>query len=67
VTRTNNEQPPGAVPSHFLPVLCAAEVPTVTLYSLRHTAATLLLEAGIPMKVVQELAVEQLAEYMNRA
>jgi site-specific recombinase XerD len=42
-------------------------VPTVTLYSLRHTAATLLLEAGIPMKVVQELAVEQLAEYMNRA
>jgi integrase len=26
----------------------------VTLYALRHTAATLMLEAGIAMKVVQE-------------
>jgi integrase len=40
--------------SHFLPALRAAGVPTVTLYALRHTAATLLLEAGVPMKVVQE-------------
>lgn len=28
-------------------------MPTVTLYALRHTAATLMLEAGIAMKVVQ--------------
>jgi integrase len=40
--------------SHYLPALRAAGVPTVTLYALRHTAATLLLEAGVPMKVVQE-------------
>lgn len=31
-----------------------AGVPTITLYALRHTAATLLLEAGVPMKVAQE-------------
>jgi integrase len=40
--------------SHFLPALRHAGVPTITLYALRHTAATLLLEAGVPMKVVQE-------------
>jgi integrase len=40
--------------SHFLPALRNAGVPSVTLYALRHTAATLLLEAGVPMKVVQE-------------
>lgn len=31
-----------------------ALLPMVTLYALRHTAATLMLEAGIAMKVVQE-------------
>jgi integrase len=40
--------------NHFLRALKAAGIPTVTLYALRHTAATLLLEAGVPMKVVQE-------------
>ena len=40
--------------SHFLLALREAGVPNVTLYALRHTAATLLLEAGVPMKVVQE-------------
>jgi integrase len=43
--------------SHFLPALRSAGVPIVTLYALRHTAATLMLEAGVPMKVVQELLV----------
>jgi integrase len=40
--------------SHFLVALRVAGVPSVTLYALRHTAATLMLEAGIAMKVVQE-------------
>ncbi|MBA3344993.1 MAG: tyrosine-type recombinase/integrase [Gemmatimonadales bacterium] len=40
--------------SHFRPALRAAGVPAITLYALRHTAATLMLEAGIAMKVVQE-------------
>lgn len=40
--------------SHFRRALKQAGLPPVTLYALRHTAATLMLEAGIVMKVVQE-------------
>lgn len=33
----------------------AAQVPTLRAYAARHTTATLLLEAGIPLKVVSEI------------
>jgi integrase len=36
-------------------LLHKAELPKMRLYDTRHTAATLLLEAGVPMKVVSEL------------
>ena len=39
---------------HFKSLLRLAGLPTVRLYDLRHTAATLALAAGIPPKVVSE-------------
>jgi hypothetical protein len=42
------------VGSVFKRTLRKAKLPAVTLYSLRHTAATMLLEAGVPLKVVSE-------------
>ena len=43
------------VPKHFHTALRRAEVTTHhSLYDLRHTAATLLLDAGTPLKVVSE-------------
>lgn len=41
--------------SWFPKVLSKAGLPKVTFHDLRHTAATLMLQAGIPMKVVQEV------------
>jgi integrase len=38
----------------FRRVAAAAGVPDIRLHDLRHTCATLLIEAGIPLKVVQE-------------
>ncbi len=38
----------------FKPLLRRAELPNVTFHALRHTAATLMLRAGIHPKVVQE-------------
>jgi integrase len=40
--------------NHFLKALRKAGLPEITLYGLRHTAATLLLEAGVPMRAVSE-------------
>jgi integrase len=40
---------------HFRPILKEAELPRIRLYDLRHTAATLSLAAGIPVKVVSEM------------
>ncbi len=42
------------VKNSFEPVLTRAEVPSVGLYTLRHTCATLLLLADQPAKVVSE-------------
>ncbi|MFN8653934.1 MAG: tyrosine-type recombinase/integrase [Gemmatimonadales bacterium] len=39
---------------HFKPLLTRAELPAIRLYDLRHTGATLLLEAGENLKVVSE-------------
>jgi integrase len=39
---------------HFRPLLKAAGLPRVTVYSLRHMHATHLLSAGVPLKVVSE-------------
>lgn len=38
----------------FRPVLKAAGLPAIRIYDLRHTSATLLLEAGVNIKVVSE-------------
>ena len=38
----------------FKPLLQEAELPQIRLYDLRHTAATLALAAGVPVKVVSE-------------
>jgi integrase len=40
---------------HFKSLLAAAGVPAIRLYDLRHTAATLYLSAGVPVKVVSEM------------
>jgi len=38
----------------FAPLITKAEVPPISLHGLRHTCATLLLEAGVQSRVVQE-------------
>jgi integrase len=38
----------------FAPLILAAKVPKIRFHDLRHTTATLLLEAGVPLKVVSE-------------
>lgn len=45
----------GILKYHWLPALKRAGVPRVTLYAARHGAATMWLEAGLPMRLVQEL------------
>ena len=40
---------------HFKKLLAEAGLPQIRLYDLRHTAATLSLSAGIPVKVVSEM------------
>jgi integrase len=40
---------------HWLPMLRRQGLPEVRLYDARHSCATMLLEAGVPMKAVQEL------------
>lgn len=45
---------PQQITRMFSRLVKAAGVPGVRLHDLRHTSATLLLEAGIPLKVVQE-------------
>jgi integrase len=39
---------------HFVPLLKRAGLPRIRLYDLRHTHATLMLSAGVPVKVVSE-------------
>ena len=43
----------GVTKYHWRPMLARLNLPPVTLHGARHTAATMLLEAGVPMKVVQ--------------
>ncbi len=40
---------------HWRPILVRLGLPAVKLHGARHTAATMLLEAGQPLKVVQEM------------
>jgi integrase len=40
---------------HWLPTLKRLGLPKIRLHDLRHSAATLWLEAGLPLKLVQEL------------
>jgi integrase len=40
---------------HWQPMLKRLKLPPVRLYDARHSAATMFLEAGVPMKVVQEV------------
>lgn len=40
---------------HWRPLLRRLALPPVRLYDARHSAATMLLESGVPMKVVQEV------------
>lgn len=42
------------VTRHFRPILEQARLPKIRLYDLRHTAATLAVAAGVPVKVVSE-------------
>jgi integrase len=42
------------VQCYFKPLLKKAELPSIRLYDLRHTAATISLAAGVPAKVVSE-------------
>ena len=43
-----------ATPSESFPILERARLPKIRLYDLRHTAATLAVAAGVPVKVVSE-------------
>ena len=45
---------PDAVSRDFAATVRMVPVPTIRLHDLRHTHATLLLEAGVPVKVVSE-------------
>jgi integrase len=45
---------PDAVTKHFDRLVARAGVPKIRLHDLRHTAATLMLEQGIPLKAVTE-------------
>lgn len=45
---------PAQVTARFLDLLAAADLPRITLHGLRHGAASLMLAAGVDMKVVQE-------------
>ena len=47
-------QPKNLLDRHFRPLLTKAELPSLRLYDLRHTTATLLLSAGENPKVVSE-------------
>jgi integrase len=40
---------------HWLPTLRRLGLPPVRLYDARHSAATMLLESGVAMRVVQEV------------
>lgn len=46
---------PGAVTKHFYALTEAAGLPRIRLHDLRHTAATIALEAGVPLKTVSDM------------
>jgi len=48
-------RPSNLVRRSFLPLLARAGLPRIRFHDLRHTAATLLLRAGVHPKIVQEL------------
>lgn len=43
-----------ATARHFRPLLAKVGLPSIRVYDLRHTHATLMLSAGVPVKVVSE-------------
>jgi integrase len=51
----NALDPTNLTRSAFKPLVVRAGVPLIRFHDLRHTAATLLLKEGIPVKVVSEL------------
>lgn len=51
----NALDPTNLIRAAFKPLLARAGVPVIRFHDLRHTAATLLLKEGIPVKVVSEL------------
>jgi hypothetical protein len=54
-TRENGEQlRSGTVTGRFVQLAEEADLPPITLHGLRHGAASLMLAAGVDMKVVQE-------------
>jgi integrase len=53
--RGNPLRADGLYKYHWQPMLTRLQLPPVRLYDARHSAATMLLEAGVPMKVVQEM------------
>lgn len=44
----------GVYKYHWLPMLKRLKLPRITIHGARHSYATMLLEEGVPMKVVQE-------------
>ena len=46
---------PGSLREQFMALLKKAGLPPMRFHDLRHSAATILLGIGVPMKVVQEL------------
>ena len=53
--RGNPLRADGLYKYHWQPMLKRLNLPPVRLYDARHSAATMLLESGVPMKVVQEV------------
>jgi integrase len=53
--RGNPLRADGLYKYHWQPMLTRLKLPPVRLYDARHSAATMFLEAGVPMKVVQDV------------
>jgi integrase len=53
-TRSGRPIKADSLAKHFKSILEAAALPLIRLHDLRHTAATLALAAGVPVKVVSE-------------
>ncbi len=50
-----NPLPPDYISRRFKDLAAAASLPVIKLHAARHTAASLMLEAGLDVKIVQEV------------